>query len=150
MPFCSGSCFLLICQIMRSCIGTVTKLAVMHVGRAPIYEIRNLLVKAFHLIYYMTTFLKHYFFALDDHCSTPSEEPQHIKFNSRHASFCRTSIWWHHTSGHLSVTALYRPVREVLWWGANVPEPWFFPLFLTFIYFCCNFFISRILIYIFV
>jgi hypothetical protein len=129
MPFCSGSCFLLICQIMRSCIGTVTKLAVMHVGRAPKYEIRNLLVKAFHLIYYMTTFLKHYFFALDDHCPTPSEEPQHIKFTSRNASLCRTSIWIHHTSGHLSVTGLYRPVREVLWWGANVPEPWFFHYF---------------------
>ena len=97
--------------------------------KGPKYEIRNLLVKAFHLIYYMTTFLKHYFFALDDHCPTPSEEPQHIKFTSRHASLCRTSIWIHHTSGHLSVTGLYRPVREVLWWGANVPEPWFFHYF---------------------
>jgi hypothetical protein len=87
-------------------------------------------VKAFHLIYYMTTFLKHYFFALDDHCPTPSEEPQHIKSISRHASFCRTSIWWHHSSGHVSVTAVHLPVM--------------------FIYFCCNFFISRILKYIFV
>ena len=46
------------CQIMGSCIGTVTKGAVIHVGRAPKYETRNLLVKTFHLIYYMTTFLK--------------------------------------------------------------------------------------------
>ena len=46
------------CQIMRSCIGTVTKMAVMHIGKAPKYEIRNLLFKTFHLIYYMTTFLK--------------------------------------------------------------------------------------------
>ena len=46
------------CQIMRPYIGTATKLAVMHVGRAQKYEIRNLLVKTFHLIYYMTTFLK--------------------------------------------------------------------------------------------
>ena len=56
------------CQIIRSYIGTVTKLSGIRVGRAPQYQIRNLLVKAFHLIYYMTTFLKHYFFALDDHC----------------------------------------------------------------------------------
>jgi len=35
-------------------IGTVTKLAVIHVGRAQKYEIRNLLIKTFHLIYYMT------------------------------------------------------------------------------------------------
>ena len=74
------------CQIMRSCIGTVTKLAVMHVGKAPKYEIRNLLFQTFHLIYHLTTFLKLYFFALDDLCPTPSEGPKNIKFTSRHVS----------------------------------------------------------------
>ena len=74
------------CQIMRSCIGTVTKLAVMHVGKAPKYEIRNLLFQTFHLIYHLTTFLKLYLFALDDLCPTPSEGPQNIKFTSRHVS----------------------------------------------------------------
>jgi hypothetical protein len=111
------------CQIMRSCIGTVTKMAVMHIGKAPKYEIRNLLFKTFHLIYYMTTFLKLNLFALVDLCPTPAEGHQHIKFTSRHASFCRTSIWWHNTSGHVSVTLLHLPVREVLWGGAIVQNP---------------------------
>ena len=43
----------------------------------------------------------------------------------RRASFCRTSLRWRHTSGHVTVTSLHLPVREMLWGGAIVPELWF-------------------------
>jgi hypothetical protein len=44
-------------------------------GRASKYEIRNILVKTFHLKYYMTTFRKTLFFAVDDLAPTPRKEP---------------------------------------------------------------------------
>jgi hypothetical protein len=59
-------------------------------------------------------------------CPTPSERPQYMKFTSRHASFCRTSIRWRHTSGHATVTSLHLPVRELLWGCAIAVEPVFF------------------------
>jgi hypothetical protein len=68
------------CQIMRPYIGTVTKLAIIHVGRTPKYETRNLLVKTFHFIYYMTTFLKLNCFALDEGVGQGHQLQKKIKF----------------------------------------------------------------------
>ena len=48
----------------------------MDVGRATKYEIRNLLVKTFYLIYYMTTLVKRYFFALDPLTPRPLKSPK--------------------------------------------------------------------------
>ena len=45
-------------------------------GSAPKYEIRNLLVETFHLIYYMTTSKKLKKFALDDLAPTPRKCPK--------------------------------------------------------------------------
>jgi hypothetical protein len=61
---------------MRPCIGTVKKLAVIHVGRAQNIKIRNILVKTFHLIYYMTTFQNFNFLALDDLAPSPRKGPK--------------------------------------------------------------------------
>jgi hypothetical protein len=46
-------------------------------GSAPKYEIRNLLVETFHLIYYMTTFKKTIIFALDDLAPAPRKAPKY-------------------------------------------------------------------------
>ena len=77
-------------------------------GRAPKYEIRNLLVNTFHLIYYMTTFKNFIFFALDGLPATPRKGPtiwnpkptrQDLSLDILHDYLSKTLIcctWWPH------------------------------------------------------
>jgi hypothetical protein len=44
-----------------------------------------------------------------------------MKSTSRHASFCRTSLRWHHTSGHVTVTSLHPRLRR---WFCHTSYVW--------------------------
>ena len=86
-------------------------------GRPPKYEIRNLLVKTFHLIYYTITITKPWFFGTWWSRPTPVERPQYMKSETDSS---RPFTWY--------TTRL--PLNKLWFFGSDdlAPPPWKGPI----------------------